>query len=67
MAVSPGHVSLRLCEYVVPLRITRGGRLSPHIGTTLRGGFGKALREISCVHPGETCQGCPLGARCAYG
>lgn len=62
-----GHVRLSLSEYSLRLRFTRSGRLSAHIGNTIRGGFGKALREISCVQEGVSCAECMLGSRCAYG
>ncbi len=62
-----GHVRLSLSEYSLRLRFTRSGRLSTHIGNTIRGGFGKALREISCVREDVSCAECVLGSRCAYG
>ncbi|MGQ9730345.1 MAG: CRISPR system precrRNA processing endoribonuclease RAMP protein Cas6 [Candidatus Zipacnadales bacterium] len=67
MTAKRGQVSLRLCECLMRLRFTSSGRLSSHIGTTLRGGFGKALKEIACVYPQRTCRECSLNTRCAYG
>lgn len=41
--------------------------MSSYFPNTLRGGFGKALHDISCVQPGADCVDCSLGSRCAYG
>jgi hypothetical protein len=40
----------------------------PHFaGSTLRGAFGRALRQAACVTGKSTCTGCPLRNSCAYG
>ncbi len=40
----------------------------PHFaGSTLRGAFGRALRQAACLTGQPTCNGCPLRASCAYG
>ena len=36
-------------------------------GTTLRGGFGSALRELTCAMPGRACRECSLNSVCPYG
>ena len=62
------RVSLRLSEYQVRIRFVRGGRLSSHIGVTLRGGFGAALRHIACVQSQQvSCSQCILQGSCPYG
>ena len=62
-----GHLSISLSEYSARIRFCGAGRLAPDIGATLRGGFGKALKDICCVHTGTKCPECLLGWRCAYG
>lgn len=40
----------------------------PHFaGSRLRGAFGRALRQASCITQAENCQGCPMRSSCAYG
>lgn len=40
----------------------------PHFaGSTLRGAFGRALRQAACVTGKDTCIACPLRQSCAYG
>jgi len=40
----------------------------PHFaGSTLRGAFGRALREAACVTRQPQCEGCPVRKHCAYG
>ena len=40
----------------------------PHFaGGRLRGAFGRALRQASCITLAEDCQGCKLRSSCAYG
>lgn len=41
--------------------------MSAYVANTLRGGFGKALHDISCMQPSTKCRECLLGSRCAYG
>ncbi|HIC91590.1 MAG TPA: CRISPR system precrRNA processing endoribonuclease RAMP protein Cas6 [Syntrophaceae bacterium] len=36
------------------------------LGSTLRGAFGKVLRNICCIGEKETCTHCPLAPKCAY-
>lgn len=40
--------------------------LPPYKGSTLRGAFGLALKDISCVLKSNDCQGCPLVKTCVY-
>ncbi|PUE11557.1 hypothetical protein B9Z51_04525 [Limnohabitans sp. T6-5] len=40
----------------------------PHFaGSTLRGAFGRALRQATCITGQDKCTGCPLRHSCAYG
>jgi hypothetical protein len=40
----------------------------PHFaGSTLRGAFGRALREAACVTRQPQCEGCPVRKHCGYG
>jgi CRISPR/Cas system endoribonuclease Cas6 (RAMP superfamily) len=40
----------------------------PHFaGSTLRGAFGRALRQAACITGQDKCGGCPLRNSCAYG
>lgn len=41
--------------------------LPQHPGSTLRGGFGYALKRLVCYHSGARCGECNLGNDCAYG
>ena len=59
-------VSFLLAEYRIRLRFRRSGHLSTYIGNTLRGGFGKALRDVTCSQPGKSCAECALQQDCAY-
>ncbi len=52
-----------LCE----VSFEEAGRVSRNWGPTLRGGFGFALRQVSCSLGRESCKNCPLGSTCAYG
>lgn len=61
------RLTLSLSEYLLRVRFVESGLLSANVGNTLRGGFGKALRDISCAYPGSSCLHCPLGLQCAYG
>jgi len=49
------------------LQFLVGGDLRPWLGLVLRGGFGSALRSLSCGLKDATCKSCLLAARCAYG
>jgi len=58
---------LRMAEAAFEAELLSAGGLPQDLGRTLRGGFGKALREISCVEPSAACPACPLAKQCAYG
>ncbi|MCX7600108.1 MAG: CRISPR system precrRNA processing endoribonuclease RAMP protein Cas6 [Armatimonadetes bacterium] len=61
-------VRIALTEYRVRLCFLRAGHVSAYLGVTLRGGFGAALRRISCVKPtSSSCLDCLLQTSCPYG
>lgn len=62
-----GYIRFELAEFGLLLRFTSSGHISSCLGNTLRGGFGKALREMSCVRRAETCLQCELHRSCPYG
>jgi len=68
LSMSQSHAPLRLlvqrlCFETVFLA---DGRVSHNWGPTLRGGFGKTLRHISCTSSDRSCRGCPANSTCAY-
>lgn len=63
----PQGVCLGVAAYDVLVRFARSGNLSTYLGTTLRGGFGCALRDVACANPAAQCRDCLLHWRCAYG
>ncbi len=48
------------------MRATTQIRLPPHSGSTLRGGFGTALKQSVCTVSGGECARCLLRGACAY-
>lgn len=47
------------------LRLEAGAEFPEFLGATLRGGFGRALRRVSCRRGDSACAGCAVD-RCAY-
>jgi hypothetical protein len=41
-------------------------RLPRYAGSTFRGGFGMAFKNLVCVNPTRLCEGCPVRAQCPY-
>ena len=58
---------IEIAEAVIDADVRDEGRLPNELARTLRGGFGRALREISCVEAARCCDACSLATRCAYG
>lgn len=55
-----------LARYRFELEVTRPLRLPEFAGSTLRGVFGRALRQLACVTRAPSCQGCLLQRNCPY-
>ena len=55
-------IRIRVC-----IRFRGEGAVSRNWAPTLRGGFGAALREISCSLRRDSCADCLLNRNCAYG
>lgn len=58
--------SLNIARYRFSFRVVTPIRLPDYAGSTLRGAFGHALRQINCVTKAKDCKGCPLIAQCPY-
>jgi len=59
-------LSLPLARYRVLFETLDAVRLPDYPGSTWRGAFGHALKEVACAYPGLRCQGCPDSAQCPY-
>lgn len=57
---------LTLSRYQLRLRARRAVVLPPFLGSTLRGAFGHALKEATCVVTHRNCERCMLAERCIY-
>lgn len=57
---------LKIARYRFSFRVTELMRLPEYAGSTLRGAFGHALRQVNCVTHAKECKGCPLIAQCPY-
>ncbi|MEJ2445060.1 MAG: CRISPR system precrRNA processing endoribonuclease RAMP protein Cas6 [Exilibacterium sp.] len=57
---------LPIARYRFTFRVTEAIRLPDYAGSTLRGGFGHALRQLACVVPQMQCAGCSLIDQCPY-
>lgn len=55
-----------LARYRLEWRATTPIRLPDYAGSMLRGGFGHALRSLSCMTRAKACDGCGLLAACPY-
>lgn len=55
-----------LARYRFEFEVTTQIRLPEYAGSALRGAFGHALRQISCVTRAKTCAGCILVSKCPY-
>jgi len=63
----PGDSELHIARVHLDVRFVGGGVVSHNWGPTLRGGFGSALRSVSCSFNRQSCSGCALARLCAYG
>lgn len=59
-------LSYPLTRYSFDFEVTRPLRLPEYAGSTLRGVFGRALRQLACVTRAKSCQDCPLQRTCPY-
>ncbi|HHB93700.1 MAG TPA: hypothetical protein ENK88_00950 [Campylobacterales bacterium] len=50
----------------IRVKVNNGRKPSSFIGSALRGAFGHALNEISCINPTSNCKGCFAKERCLY-
>ncbi len=58
--------SLPVHRYQFNCRVTSPLNLNYYSGSMLRGAFGKALRQLSCVTNMQDCKSCLLYRQCAY-
>ncbi|SFM53596.1 CRISPR system precrRNA processing endoribonuclease RAMP protein Cas6 [Nitrosomonas communis] len=55
-----------LARYRFDFEVTRALRLPEYAGSTLRGVFGRALRQLACVTRAKSCRDCLLQRTCPY-
>ncbi len=60
------NAALPVARYQVDIELNDNLSLQEYAGSMLRGGFGHALKGVSCVTRTPTCDGCPLRSGCAY-
>lgn len=63
---SSSVAALNLSRYRFHFRVTEQLRLPEYAGSTLRGAFGHALRQLACVTKARECKGCALLETCSY-
>lgn len=59
-------LSISLARYRFHFTATTPVQFPEWAGSTLRGGFGHALRHTACMTRQKDCNGCPLQATCPY-
>lgn len=64
--MSTGRPALRLARYRFGFRMQARLDLPDYAGSLLRGQFGAALRQASCMTRAPVCEGCPLRTTCPY-
>ena len=57
---------LEVAELRLNLRSETDIRLPRYAGSTLRGAFGVAFKQLVCVNPTRVCEGCAVRAQCPY-
>ena len=62
----PAISTYPLSRYRLDFTATSAIRLPEYAGSSLRGAFGHALRQLACTTRAKTCQGCMLAATCPY-
>lgn len=55
-----------VARYRFEFQVTRPIRLPDYAGSMLRGAFGHALKQLSCMTRQKECTGCPLIHTCPY-
>ncbi|NLC35610.1 MAG: CRISPR system precrRNA processing endoribonuclease RAMP protein Cas6 [Alcaligenaceae bacterium] len=60
------ELTLQVARYRFHWRVVSSLRLPAYAGSTLRGVFGRALKELACLINVPDCRGCTLLAACAY-
>lgn len=58
--------SALLARYRFTFRMHTALHLPEYAGSLLRGQFGAALRQVSCMTRQSSCEGCPLRGTCPY-
>lgn len=58
--------SFPLARYRFEWQVTTPLRLPDYAGSTLRGAFGHALRQLACITRQKECAACPLETSCPY-
>ncbi len=66
MSPLPEISTYPLSRYRLEFIATSAIRLPEYAGSTLRGAFGHALRQLACATRAKTCQGCMLATSCPY-
>ena len=59
-------MKINLARYRFTFHVLTPLRLPDYAGSTLRGAFGHALKQLNCVTKAKDCKGCPLIAQCPY-
>ncbi len=57
---------IRIGKFLLRLRALDDLHLPAYKGSTLRGGFGAALKHVACALKRQDCGGCLLRDRCVY-
>ena len=60
------NLNFSLARYRFEWRVIKPIRMPEYAGSMLRGAFGHALRQVSCMTKQKDCTACPLLATCPY-
>ncbi len=58
--------SLNFYRLKIAYNVASPLHLPPYKGSSIRGAFGQALRQVSCRYPGRSCNACRLRYECPY-